>query len=497
MLTPEAYFGQLYKGARELKAAEKRGVVPDSIDFSVQEVCAACKNNITPPTKPKRCAACKSVLYCSLDCAKRDWATPPAAGAKPHRDLCADNKRHMQRLDDTVAIAKQFPWGRLEKDGSLNLDIARARFDVLGSDGYGFWSHRGGPVPHAQAGDLGKMFAANTPYAKAMAALIAAFDHLDGKDLLQSTHLTDAQGWKLPPTLIPYREFASPSKRPALITEFDGGVVDWDSWYRWRKLPKESPAALLMDFPMSVHEILVRCLQVTNRKAGSASKRVSLTVHYLGAEVELNFIPLFSELALLLPYHDIKLVMFGENVRKLGEEAKKKPSSLVAKSSPSTPVFTYKAPDECGSGAISVFLCTSKALWEPNMSDFPTPDALVACNAGLGSYREWIPVVQAAHRLEIPFGVTEYAEQSAEHQVANFPLMLSYGGIRPKSRDEYEIGLNPFQKPGQRAIPQYRLPNVSNGFTIVVVKRTAVAAAAPKSVDDVASRVAALDLDLD
>ncbi len=47
----------------------------------------------------------------------------------------------------------------------------------------------------------------------------------------------------------------------------------------------------------------------------------------------------FSELALLLPYHDIKLVLFGSPVARIVKEAKKTPGSLATKS----PTFTYTA----------------------------------------------------------------------------------------------------------------------------------------------------------
>jgi hypothetical protein len=64
----------------------------------------------------------------------------------------------------------------------------------------------------------------------------------------------------------------------------------------------------------------------------------ALTVHYIGAdsEVEFNFIPMyaasvdssvlanfgnrFSELALLLPYHDLDIVFFGPCVFHIGRE---------------------------------------------------------------------------------------------------------------------------------------------------------------------------------
>jgi hypothetical protein len=38
---------------------------------------------------------------------------------------------------------------------------------------------------------------------------------------------------------------------------------------------------------------------------------------------------------------------------------------------------------------------------------------------------------------------------------------------------KYAIAFNPFQKPGQRWMPCIRLPNLQNGFTIIVVSHSA------------------------
>ncbi len=55
---------------------------------------------------------------------------------------------------------------------------------------------------------------------------------------------------------------------------------------------KESPAALLMSFPLSAYWLVVHCLKVTSPSAGSAGKRVPLRIHAIGTEVELNYLPL-------------------------------------------------------------------------------------------------------------------------------------------------------------------------------------------------------------
>ena len=173
----------------------------------------------------------------------------------------------------------------------------------------------------------------------------------------------------------------------------------------------------------------------------------------------------FSELALLLPYHDIDLVFFGGAVKALVDAARRKPGALAAQS----PVHSYTAPAALGSGRVTVQLHGGSKTWPVPENDDDLPDALVACNAGLGSYPEWVPVVRAAHLAEVPFAVTEYAEQSAEQQRRTMPQWLE--GVPVAPRAEYPIALNPFQRPGQRGLAVVRVPNVSNGFTLTVVKK--------------------------
>lgn len=186
----------------------------------------------------------------------------------------------MESLPRTQAIVKAFPWGRLESDGSFSFDIARGRFGVLGGSGFGYWSQQGSPV-------------GSSPYVAGSSKHANSFEHLNGKDLLGKNHLSDEEAWKLPSNLIPYLDFPSPIARPTLVTEFEQGVVDWDGWYRWRKLTKESPAALLMHFPMSVYQMVVNCLELTSSNAGLPNRRVNLTLHLLDTDVQLNFLPLF------------------------------------------------------------------------------------------------------------------------------------------------------------------------------------------------------------
>lgn len=205
----------------------------------------------------------------------------------------------MQRLPATEALILSFPWGRLERDGHFNQEVARGRFKVLGGKGFGFWSHRGGPVPHAS--DIHSTDEPMASHAWEQASPILRemaghFHYMDGYDLLHhEDHLTDEEGWKLKPEYIPYRDFSKiPKERwPCLVTEFEGGVRDWDTWYRWRKIPKESPAALLMTYPLSVYQLIVHSLKFTGPKVSDGKEKHLIRITLLGAEVELNFLPLY------------------------------------------------------------------------------------------------------------------------------------------------------------------------------------------------------------
>lgn len=223
-------------------------------------------------------------------CSKLLWhhGDPTHPRSVPHKDLCVDNKRHMKRLAETQAILKMFPWGRLEKDGSCCQDAVRAQFDVLGGANYGYWSQRGGLLSHVANPNGPRKKLADQVYKMGVSS-----DFIDGFDLLRPRHLTDEEGWMLAPRLIPYLDFSHPSaKQPLLVTELPERIRDWRSWYSWRRLPLESPAAMLMSESLSVYQLLVQCLEITQPHAGSPQTRKALLVHMIGAELELNRIPL-------------------------------------------------------------------------------------------------------------------------------------------------------------------------------------------------------------
>ncbi|KAG1739706.1 hypothetical protein EDB19DRAFT_1978101 [Suillus lakei] len=321
----------------------------------------------------------------------------------------AMNKMHMEKVSQVQALLKQFPWGRIETDGTFAEPLIRAYYSVLGAEGFGYGSIYGGSNAHLQQ-------PSNTsdPSEALRVEDTKGFGH--GCMLLSNKLLTDETGWKLGKRLIPRLVFELGTE-PELASKAD--IVDWDSWYRWRNLPKESPAALLLHYPLTVYQLLVNVLYVAGPKRNSPESRQALNVHYIGAEVELNMLPLFSELVLLLPYTDIKMTSFGIAVH-----------SIVKKAKQNEPL-------------------SSAAVRYPDNT---------------------------------PFAATEYAELFAELQRDVLPQIIAHALPRLHSTGmnglefhnltqprEYPITFNSFQRLGQRNLGSVRLPNVPNGFTMRVV----------------------------
>ena len=196
----------------------------------------------------------------------------------------------MQRHPEFRALLLQFPWGRFEKDGSFVDDIARGCFKVLGGTEASFWSESGGPLPHLPTTGKDQRTPDNILHRMYREYLIKTLAHLDGAALLESRHLSDRDGWRLDPELVPFHHFSSLWEPPRLATKAE--IKDWDEWYKWRRLTKESPAALLMTFPLSVYWILVEALKVADpKRRATRGVTIPLVVHYIGAEKELNFLP--------------------------------------------------------------------------------------------------------------------------------------------------------------------------------------------------------------
>ncbi|KAJ7612461.1 hypothetical protein DFH06DRAFT_149121 [Mycena polygramma] len=213
--------------------------------------------------------------------------------------------------------------------------------------------------------------------------------------------LTEDEGWRLPKELIPSLALLSADTCPTFPLTFE---TNWTSYYQWRGLPISSPAALLLHWPLTVYECL-KSLASAQRMPGDSRRK--LTVFYVGAREEVCYIPVFGELALLLPNTELDLVFSGENTGR----AVRRPKALNhgTATNPGPCVFQYTAPTSCGS-TVRVFIDSNPSYYCPSRKRQEHPDAIVALNAGLGTYISWQHVILLSSEFDIPFVVTDYNE---------------------------------------------------------------------------------------
>ncbi|KAI5799072.1 hypothetical protein EDC01DRAFT_650357 [Geopyxis carbonaria] len=476
----------IYEGLQKLKR-QHPGLTGKELLKTITDppACSVCSGPSTPPTK--QCSACKAVIYCSVACQKRAWSNQFSSG-KTHKFLCPKFKRHMKRNADMKAILDFFPWGFVcDVDGSFLLQWFLAERNLLGSTGFGFWSEPPTFSSHDQP-SIGNPLLENMD-----AEALRSTKYINGYMLLKDLpHPDPRDGWlRLPDSEIPWYDFTDhPEALPSLL---DDVIESWSDWYTWRGLLPSSPVALIMHQVLSVYFMLTHSLDYFPLDADT--QRETLHFDLIGAERELNIIPLFAELALLLPGYDLKLTFWGPSVHALGTRVG--PDSLVNRDGP---VFAYTAPASLGGSTLSVSLATQHTLWQAPPENAATPpDALLALNAGMGSSQnewwpvaqnEWSPVAQYALVSRVPFVFTDYQESFLEVGTSDFVDMLrdrtldayrarpqplppgdeaDYQAMLRKGSGNWTVRWNPFQRPGKEGANDGALPNTANGFVFELI----------------------------
>ncbi|TDL16733.1 hypothetical protein BD410DRAFT_822787 [Rickenella mellea] len=442
-----SYYANLYNTVRRLKKGLPVGTL---------ETTSMCFNCEQRTKKPLRCSACKAVNYCGVPCQKQAWKRKDVEGGfeRGHKEDCAGLKEFMKEAPEIRAVLFQFPWGKVESDGSLFIDFALAQRDLLGKGNkFGYWT-QGDFTPSASrnssSGDWG----------------IA---------LLSETHFTEKAGWKLPSDEIPTLAFEN--RQPlASPRSFEH---NWKSYYEWRGLPLSSPAAVLLHWPLTIYRLLSILGLVPEEVPVNRKK---LVLYYIGVEKELDLLPVFGELAILLPNTDVEMVMFGQRAYELVSKAK--PLALASKEY----VFEYQAPAEYGSGSLRIRLDKTAPYWDPTtlLPNKLRPDVILGLNAGISTYEQWRMVFAISRALDIPFAISEYSRQSLVDDEVNHRPMVLIGITNPVIREHVprekltemlesldkpcEKALNPFMQPGPKVSMATNLPMATNGFTCIITR---------------------------
>jgi hypothetical protein len=174
----------------------------------------------------------------------------------------------MTEMPDVQAVLKQFPWGITDKNGRFNHPLVLALRSLLGEGPeFGWW-----PVPQPNTNMTLKKMHTSGPS--------PLFLDTHGGSLLSNKHFDEKSGWKLPEEEIPWLTFSEGWKAPSFPPAFE---QNWASYYRWRRLPLKSPAALLLHWPLSIYRLLYLLHLVPSGSGGS--QRPKLNIHLIGVEV--------------------------------------------------------------------------------------------------------------------------------------------------------------------------------------------------------------------
>lgn len=423
---------------------------------TVKRRCHVCSNEIDVDTD-SRCAGCRAVYYCGRPCQVRDWKEGG------HKTACSRFKGDMFQRESLV-LAVGLPFSAATMAPSLT------RADWVGwlmdrrLHREGWWQRECGcfdRIPFGKLADETVTAGPSVPWVE--------YTGLSLSDLPKR------------------RTWDAASGRPPL--------QGWAPYYAARGIDEDSPVALLLHFVCTLYyclhmllpELLERPGPMTGLEAEpepasshSCTERCedtdvqavpAVVIHYLGPEKELDSLPLFGEVALLLPQIRIRLVMVGPEVPEdmHGKcEAYRRESVPVAPglggvSSPPLPsceVTTVR----CLYHEMASMASTSKIPGLHAGDSRLKPRVVIGLNAGLSAYETYIPTVEALARLlvqdKVPCLFSDYSNEAVRLAQA----VLSQGGF-PSGR-MLEALPNPFLSPRNEksSAAGYDVPSYGNGF---------------------------------
>lgn len=325
------------------------------------------------------CAGCQAVMYCSQTCKDVDWSKDEDTDPSCHKVCCPIMKQYM----DTGSILAQFPF-------TFTSDVTFEEFnyeDFLRKHGVyneGFWRRE-------------TNFYHNVPFGE----LPPCID--DVVLPVESVVLDDP-----------------PDTRPARP------LVSWQTYYQYRGFSLDSPIAILLQWPLTLHYIINDCMTHDY----SINKIDNLSIDILGVEKEVDLLPLFQELGYLNPSTKLNICMYGPSVSKK----------------------THKRQYNHDNTTVTIV----RGMYHKVAEASRKPDLVVGFNAGLGAYHQWKETVVKIIKSQVPAYFTDYCQYS--WQCARDAVKTLEGATLS------EPSINPFRGPIRKLAEENNMPSYSNGF---------------------------------
>lgn len=397
-----------------------------------------------PPSFLK-CTKCKAVHYCNRKCQKQDWLTG-GIGTKPitHKQCCPDlakDRSEFQESPNGMVVRTQvFPWANCHHEsGAFFINEFLERRGLFGQEG--FW---------ARTTSLG------SPYMSGDDP--SGWCH--GQMLLGESLPSIKEGW------VSLKDDEIPSGDPVSAPE---SLYSWAEFCRLRNVSSSSIAPILLTNVLTIFQILTHELKLYQRQPRNGRHYV---VYVLGAESELNSLPLLEELAFLLPEQTgLELRIISPAVKHL--------LSKAASDFPNSHVMTCGdfVIDKTAPGGRRVFVSLEREeafFHDIKMTPQQAPDAAIGLNAGIASYADWPPTILKLQACEIPFSFSDYMAQTMRFaRDISFPswnqhgnVMLLKQGLPMLPIPILDIRLNPFHGVVGRDIAVIMTPNIPNGYLL-------------------------------
>ncbi|KAI8911062.1 hypothetical protein EDD86DRAFT_204302 [Gorgonomyces haynaldii] len=402
---------------------------PGPVKFNPQpdRGCYVCKKDIAG--KASQCSACKAIIYCSPDCAKKDWPQ--------HKNICANLKKDMDHIKE---------W----KLHDLPFDYYNNKTQL----------HNYNQVPFLASKNLHNV--------GLFRRLCGCFNNL-GWGVLSGQMIAHFQQTQPTPEGM-FEVTGLPKDLFPLSKPFDEKVDktkirSWKDYMEKRGYPLDSPAPLVLEVPLTIWHIINKFYMPKAPKLKDGERR-QITIHLLGPEKEADLLPLFEALLPFFPKTDLCIHMVGPNI---AQDIPPQNRAMLLKSTANdSSIFIsinpgIYSPEHHSAAAFKLPAEFPKELLVGQNFGQEKPDLVIAMNAALLQYQEWAPTLKFMIEQDATLYVTERMENMA-HGVASNIHML--GG-----KLTVPVEANPFKQPVLDFKKDVNLPGWSNGFLFALGKQ--------------------------
>ncbi|XP_010415690.1 PREDICTED: zinc finger MYND domain-containing protein 15-like isoform X2 [Camelina sativa] len=266
-----------------------------------------------------------------------------------------------------------------------------------------------------------------------------------------SYHSFNNEGWHLPSSSCPCR---------GPLCQVTKQLCSWTDYFEWRKIPLDSPVALLLHWPLTIYH----ALQAIGM--GNLTPQISyeLRIHYLGPQKELGQLGVFAELLALFPGFRIRIELVGPDVpqRMDGEMVSLSRYSRCMEEECECK-YSSEIPNPGKESALSsaVSLQLHRGFYHDRYSDItkdsPPPHIVIAPNAGVAAYPSWLPTIELIKEIKVPAVFTDYCEEACHLAACCIKTITGQPLSLP-------IELNPFRQPMAVEESPLLIPCYSNCF---------------------------------